>query len=529
MKRFISLAAAAAMIFGAASCQKEPVFGQEGDTMVTFSVEIPAEITTKADMSDGTTVDELIVEAWSDGKRSQRWTFNVTSPGSKQFVAQLDLLKGMTYDILFWAQKKGTQYYDTNYWNGSGYQGLNYIVANYTTDKKMANDEARDAFYGSVKAFEVTGIATEKTVYLKRPFAQVNFGSSNSDWKAAQSFISKGGLKSGVVFSKVPTRFNVSTGDVVSGYMREVAFDISLSPASEKVYNNNVIKYDNTNYHWTSMNYVFAPADGSVIESVTASFIHDKNEGEPITKKMINVPFKQNYRTNILGEIFTGGNTFIVIVDPKFESPDYTVTEDPLAFAFETGGTYVLDENVSISRPLVISGDKELVLDLNGKSITASKDLWNQSEGIWSMISVQDGAKLKIIDETTYGTIEARLNDSYAIDVRGGGELSILGGNFVGNISTVYVVEGIANIQGGKFDLRQLSEYKDKRYMLNCLDANYTANPKKANIIVTGGLFDGFNPGDNLAEGPNTSFVPSGYSSDALGSDDVYKVRPVSE
>jgi hypothetical protein len=76
--------------------------------MVTFSVEIPAEITTKADMSDGTTVDELIVEAWSDGKRSQRWTFNVTSPGSKQFVAQLDLLKGMTYDILFWAQKKGT-------------------------------------------------------------------------------------------------------------------------------------------------------------------------------------------------------------------------------------------------------------------------------------------------------------------------------------------------------------------------------------------------------------------------------------
>ena len=499
------------MLFGAASCQKEPVFGQKGDTMVTFSVEIPAEITTKADMSDGTTVDELIVEAWSDGKRTQRTTFSVTSPGSKQFVAKLDLVKGMTYDILFWAQKKDKNYYNTNYWTGSAYQGLKYIVANYDTDKKLANDEERDAFYGSVQSFEVTGIATEKIVYLKRPFAQVNFGSSNADWKAAQSFISKGGLKSGVVFTKVPTRFNVLSGDVISGYMKEVIFDISLSPASEKVYGNDVIKYDNTNYHWTSMNYVFAPADGGVIESVKASFIHDKNEGEPITKKMINVPFKQNFRTNILGEIFTGGNTFIVIVDPKFETPDYTVTEDPLAFAFETGGTYVLDDHISISRPLVISGNTELVLDLNGKIINASKDFWNEEEGIWSMISVQDGAKLTIIDNVATGGIEARKDDSYAIDVRGGGELNIYAGNFVGNVSSIYVAEGIANIYGGKFHLRQLSEFNDYRYNLNCLDANYKAEPKTANIIVTGGQFEGFDPAENLAEGPNTSFVPSGY------------------
>ena len=58
MKKIISLAAAAAMIFGAASCQKEHTAGQEGDCKVSFNVVIPDEVVTKGDISDGKTVDE---------------------------------------------------------------------------------------------------------------------------------------------------------------------------------------------------------------------------------------------------------------------------------------------------------------------------------------------------------------------------------------------------------------------------------------------------------------------------------------
>ena len=52
----------------------------------------------------------------------------------------------------------------------------------------------------------------------------------------------------------------------------------------------------------------------------------------------------------------------------------------------------------------------------------------------------------------------------------------------------------------------------DERFTLNCLDENYTANPRKANIVVTGGSFVNFDPSLNLAEGEGTNFVPTtGY------------------
>ena len=60
----------------------------------------------------------------------------------------------------------------------------------------------------------------------------------------------------------------------------------------------------------------------------------------------------------------------------------------------------------------------------------------------------------------------------------------------------------------------QLSEPEnggDERFTLNCFDENYSADPRKANIVVTGGSFVNFNPANNLAEGTGTNFVPTGY------------------
>jgi hypothetical protein len=60
---------------------------------------------------------------------------------------------------------------------------------------------------------------------------------------------------------------------------------------------------------------------------------------------------------------------------------------------------------------------------------------------------------------------------------------------------------------------------------LNCYDANYTAGTAK--IIVTGGKFYDFNPADNTAEGPGTSFVPEGYHVEISqdGDSTVYTVK----
>lgn len=536
MKKIISIAAAAATIFGAASCQKDLIPGKDGDSKVTFSVVIPDEVATKA-ISDGLTVDELKWEVYDHDNNKELDSGTVSESvivnGKRQFVLELNLVSNLTYDLLFWAQKKGTNYYNTdNLKNVRAYYNENYPNSwnnNYT--HAYANDEARDAFFGSLKGFQTGGnVATAKTVTLKRPFAQINFASAPNDWDKAKPFINDGengaahhGLESQITLENMYTHFNVFTGDVTGNADKTIVFKYALAPASQdgNSYNNdndNWITYEGAKYGWTAMNYVFAPANGATSNSLVAEFVHSKNAaGETALKKTIqNVPFKQNYRTNILGEIFTGGNKFTIIVDGAFNNPDpgYTLAE-PLMIAFENGGDITLNTDVELSSALILKNKKKLTLDLNGHNITAEKNFWSVENSIWSIMSVQGGAQLTIIDSKGTGSIVAKENDTYVFDVRDGSTLTVEGGKFVGNISAVYVKQGTANIKGGHYSIMQLSEPAnggDERFTLNCLDENYTANPRKANIVVTGGSFVNFDPSLNLAEGEGTNFVPTtGY------------------
>lgn len=163
------------------------------------------------------------------------------------------------------------------------------------------------------------------------------------------------------------------------------------------------------------------------------------------------------------------------------------------------------------------------ILNLNGKTLMNSKDIWDDNEGkkVWSLISVRGGYLT-----VKGGDVLAKDNDCYAADVRDGGHLIIEDGKFLGNITSVYVLSGTLEIKGGEFDVTQLSNFKDKRYMLNCYDAAYKSG--EAKIIVSGGKFHGFDPGNNLAEGPETNFLAPGYASVEV-EEGVFEVRPIDE
>jgi len=165
------------------------------------------------------------------------------------------------------------------------------------------------------------------------------------------------------------------------------------------------------------------------------------------------------------------------------------------------------------------------ILNLNGKTLMNSQDIWDDSVGkkVWSLISVQHGGYLTVKG----GDVLAKANDCYAADVRDGGHIVIEDGKFLGNITAVYALEGTVEIKGGEFDVTQLDPTnKDKRFMLNCFDANYKAG--KSKIIVSGGKFHGFDPGNNLAEGPDTNFLAPGYKSVEV-EEGVFEVRPIDE
>ena len=176
--------------------------------------------------------------------------------------------------------------------------------------------------------------------------------------------------------------------------------------------------------------------------------------------------------------------------------------------ALVNGGNIKVDADVDVGADALVVA-KNTTIDMNGKTIKNTTDIWNENTGSWSLISARNGANLTI---TGNGTFKAKENDSFAVDVQDGATVTIENGTFIGNIHAVYVYEGTAYIKGGFYSVQQKYNVagKENEFVLNCYDANRNAGTAK--IIVTGGTFVNFNPVDCWAEGEHTNFVADGYS-----------------
>ena len=194
--------------------------------------------------------------------------------------------------------------------------------------------------------------------------------------------------------------------------------------------------------------------------------------------------------------------------------------EAKLVQAALNGGSYTLTQDVTLSKSLRVAYGKTLELDLGGHTLSNTSDIWDNAAGDYSLISVR-GGNLVIKN----GTVKAKENDAYAIDVYDGGCLIIEDGTYVGNMDCIYVELGSLQIKGGTFSIQQLSEAgKEYDYLINCKDDYYESGV--STISITGGTFVGFNPANNGAEGPGTNFVPEGYSSVKVSDSDpaIYEV-----
>ena len=175
--------------------------------------------------------------------------------------------------------------------------------------------------------------------------------------------------------------------------------------------------------------------------------------------------------------------------------------------ALKTGGNISVDANLAPEVAMV--AEKDTTLNMNGKTIANTADVWDAESNSWSLVSARAGATLTIDGN---GTFKAKENDCYAVDIQDGGKLVIKNGTFIGNIHAVYVYAGEAVIEGGFFSVQQ--KYPDAakadEFVLNCYDANRANGTAK--IVVKGGTFVNFNPADCQAEGAHTNFVAEGYS-----------------
>lgn len=491
MKRYLlstfTIAAAALLV---TSCNDEMDNGLKTDDegTVTFTAQLPSEMGTRA-FADGLTAKHLQYAVYEAGQSTPLKVFGdeTTVVGEAEMVnlkksVTLKLTSGKSYDVIFWADATTDSPYTFN--PASQEVSVDYSKVNNNSDNC-------DAFFKK-ETITVSGNQSVD-VKLTRPFAQVNIGTDDFDAAKASGLE----VTQTEVVAKAFATLNLATGKVADEADRTFTMK-AIPTASDGEFP------VAGGYKYLSMDYLLVGADKATVD---VAF----NYGGPQSRTFTNVPVQRNYRTNIYGSLLTNTTDFNVVIEPAFATTNYNL--GALYTASQIGGAVTLSDNVDFDRTIAVQPGKTMSVNLNGKTVKNTTDLWENPSvpNSWSLFSVRGtDSKLTLSGD---GDVIAKANDCYAIDVQGGGHLVIEGGHYNGNIHTVYVTEGVAEIKGGTFEVQQKYPDAEKadEFVLNCLDENYKNGTAK--IIVTGGTFIGFNPGDCKAEGNGTNFVAPGYAS----------------
>ena len=487
MKR-INYIFAAALAILACGCNKEQVTEAVPDGAevgVTFTAELPG-MQAKA-IGDGLTAKNLIVEVYED-ETGAAGTHIAALHQTATFTAlkadvKFSLVKGKTYHFIFWAQADNAPY--------TLDAAAKTVAISYAGE---ANDESRDAFY-AVKTLKVQGPATEP-VQLKRPFAQVNFGTADFDDAKA------GGVE--VTQSSFTATDAATSLDLFAG---EGVGSTDITYTEKELPTEALTLKDGTTYTYMAMNY-FVPTGKfaeSHVSNVKAQFV---SASHAVEISSTSTPVQSNWRTNIVGNLLTDQVVFNVEIVPAFEDEttidiENITTAAGLRTALANGHSAKLAADITLDETISVPAGKDVVLDLNGHKIT------NASAAIAIMV---DG-NLEIKGNGTVDGGEG--GDNQAVHVNATGKLVIRDGNFtvgadangLGN-SCIECWGGSVEIYGGYF--RSEAAFGGKYYVLN------QKNNQPGTITVYGGKFENYDPatGDDNLGG---NFLAPGYKTTKIG------------
>ncbi len=502
MKTFKYLAAAA-LTFFAVGCNKEQVAEVPDGQMVdvTFTAALPGEMATKA-LGDGQTAKTLHVSVYeNDTEKTHLGDLDKTATFTDlKTQVKFSLVKGKTYNFVFWAQAEGATCYNID--------DLKNIKISY--EGAVANDEKRDAFYATRKELKVNGALTE-TIKLYRPFAQVNFGTADLFDAAAAGFIPAQSAFTATDVANVFDTFNAE-GKVEGLATDKVTFAKAEIPGGGET----LVTKDGTKYLWMTMNYILPVGKQGEkhISNVTAEFIPES--GDAITASSPQTPVQNNYRTNILGNLLTSQVIFNVEIVPIFNEPDNDIdlvnikNAESLKALFATGGEATLAADLVLDETVAVMPGKEVTLDLNGKTVKNNSN--SSAFDVYGSL-VLNGE----------GTVDGgEGGDNNAVWSRPGAKLTINGGTYTvgadangsGN-STIYTTGGDVVINGGTFS--SAAKYAGRYWTIN------KQNGSAGKVEIYGGTFPGFDPANPNTD-DETTYVAEGYVS--VETDGVWTVLP---
>ena len=302
---YSALAASAALMFTACSqteLGETPAAG--GQATVNFAVTAPVGLDTRT-FGDGNTATELRYAVYDAEGHQLSQLGNVAANQApvtmtgRQAEVKLQLVKGNTYKVVFWAEAPSAPY--------------QFDWANATMSVKpealATSDEKGDAFYN---VSEVTVTAdTQESVTLRRPYAQLNIGTNDLAASKAAGFDP---THTRVSLWGIPNAMNLLDG-TVSGNINLLYYPAARPDATAE-------PFPVEGYEYLAMAYVLM-GDKQTAD-VKLQMGADDQGTDPHNRTFTAVPLQRNYRTNIYGSLLTNEVDYQVTIDQNWDG-DYPV------------------------------------------------------------------------------------------------------------------------------------------------------------------------------------------------------------
>ena len=377
------------------SCQLDKIGGPaapDDGTLVDATFSMVLGTNTKA-FADGTTVDKLyagIYELGADG--SFTWVAdNSSAPASisnKTATVTFSgkLQRGKSYRVVSWAQKSGAPY--TIDWATSGTAGP-VVTATATGN---ANDENRDAFFGTYDTGEVTGNIdlTNSPVSLKRPFAQVNVLVPNASISDASAAVT-----SSMTIAQAPTKLNLAT----KATSTPADWSFNTAAITEGAFGN----YANA-YKYVAMNYVLVDQTASASYDITFSVTAGTQSAAD--RQVTDTPLKANVRTNLVGNIFDDDFSIIVpvIIDPD---PDEGLEQVATPTFTPAAGEYNAAQSVEIA---CATDGATIYYTTDGTAPTAASTAYTTAIAVGSTMTIKAIAVKENMTDSEIATAAYTIN-----------------------------------------------------------------------------------------------------------------------
>lgn len=382
-----------------------------GNGNVTFQVQLPAELGSRAYFGNGTQAKNLYVAVYdANGNVLDKLTnFNGETPAAGMTVnnfttslsttVTIPLVKGQTYTVVFWADSYAPVEEGAESTSPFTFTPADASMkVDYT--KFVGNSDAPDAFFAAVT---VPADGTTHKVELKRPFAQINIGTDDLD--AA----SKAGLtvtKGGMNLTGASNTLNLREGTISSS----ADFDGNVSFATQSIntgmdfpVTKTDAEADATPYSYLAMGYILCGDAQSAKASLPTVELMLNDRTEPFATYG-NIPAQGNFRTNIYGSLLTNKEKFTVTINPafvnSFNNGVLTVdNEEDLVAAVKQGTNVKLDKDLEMDGSFIqeIPENKSVEVDLAGNdlSLTSGATLQNKAISLVNKSNEPSAVKIK--------------------------------------------------------------------------------------------------------------------------------------